>query len=147
MPTFVVRRTIAASPARVFDWLADVRRYTASPVVLSARWAQLDDQGGHGVGAVREVTAAIGWFRERIVASEPGRELRYQILASVPPVRHEYGAVVLTEVPGGTHVEWTTTTAVRLPLAGPVLDRIVLGRAIQVGFGDVLRACERELTA
>lgn len=146
MPTFVVRRTIPASPTRVFDWLADVRRYEASPVVLSSRWAQLDEQGGHGVGAVREVTTAIGWFRERIVGSEPGRELRYQVIASVPPVRHEYGAVVLTEVPDGTQVVWTTTTAIRLPVAGRVLDRVVLGRAVQLGFGDVLRACERELT-
>ena len=35
-----VERTIAASPERVFSWLADPANLTAAPLVLSAGWAK-----------------------------------------------------------------------------------------------------------
>ena len=143
MPTFVVRRHIAAPPEAVFAWLADVRNYTASTAVLSTMWLRQTDHVVGGVGAVRELVTGLGWFRERIVGFEPGRALHYRIVASIQPVLHEHGSVVLDPTDDGTEVVWTTTTAVRLPLVGGLVDRTALGPMIQLGFGDVLRACDR----
>jgi len=48
-----VERTIAASPERVFDWLADPANLTAAPPVLRAGFAKGSSRPG--VGALREV--------------------------------------------------------------------------------------------
>jgi hypothetical protein len=52
--SFTAERTIAASPERVFDWLADPASLTASPSVLKAGYAK--GSAGPGVGAMGEVT-------------------------------------------------------------------------------------------
>ena len=73
-----VERTIAASPERVFDWLADPANLTSSPLVLKAGWAK--GSPGPGVGALREVTGLGTWLREEITAYDAPRIYSYRII-------------------------------------------------------------------
>ena len=75
-----VERTIAASPERVFDWLADPANLTASPLVLKAGWAK--GSPGPGAGALREVTGFGTWLREEITAYDAPRS--YSSAHSLP---------------------------------------------------------------
>jgi hypothetical protein len=79
-----VERTIAASPERVFDWLADPTNLAASPLVLKAGWAKGSSEPG--VGAVREVTGVGVWFREEITPTmRPGATPTSSSACSRPP--------------------------------------------------------------
>jgi hypothetical protein len=83
MVEFQVDRTIAASPERVFDWLADPANLTAAPVILKVRWVK--------VGALREAIGLGGWFREQITAHDRPRAYSYRVVRSIPPFDHEGG--------------------------------------------------------
>jgi len=74
MVEFQVDRTIAASPERVFDWLADPANLTAAPVILKVRWVK--------VGALREAIGLGGWFREQITAHDRPRAYSYRVVRS-----------------------------------------------------------------
>ncbi|MGH3562630.1 MAG: SRPBCC family protein, partial [Mycobacterium sp.] len=84
-----VERTIAASPERVFDWLADPASLTAAPPVLRARWVK--GPPGPGVGALRRVIGVGTWFREEITSYDRPRSYSYLIVRSFPPFNHEGG--------------------------------------------------------
>src|SRR5258708_28963367 len=77
MVEFQVERTIAASPERVFDWLADPANLTAAPVILKVRWVK--------VGALREAIGLGGWFRGKIPAPDRPRAYSYRLVRSIPP--------------------------------------------------------------
>jgi hypothetical protein len=98
-----VERTIAASPERVFDWLADPANLTASPSVLKAGWAK--GSSGPGVGALREVTGVGVWLREEITAYDAPRSYSYRIVRSFPPFDGAGGTLTFTPSGDGTHVE------------------------------------------
>src|SRR6516165_5480975 len=98
-----VERTIAASPERVFDWLADPANLTSSPLVLKAGWAK--GSPGPGVGALREVTAVGMWLREKITAYDAPRSYSYRILRSFPPSEHEGGTLTFSQSGDRTHVD------------------------------------------
>ena len=76
-----VERTIAASPERVFDWLADPASLTAAPLVFKAVWAK---GAKPGAGALREVTGVGMWFREEITAYDAPHSYSYLIVRSFP---------------------------------------------------------------
>jgi len=107
MVEFQVERTIAASPKRVFDWLADPANLTAAPVVLKVRWVK--DSSGPGEGAVREAIGLGGWFREQITAYDRPRAYSYRIVRSIPPFDHEGATLTFTPSADGTHVDWLTS--------------------------------------
>jgi hypothetical protein len=77
-----VERTIAASPERVFEWLADPANLTAAPLALRAGFVK--GSSGPCVGAVREVTGLGMWFREEITAYDAPRNYSYRILRAFP---------------------------------------------------------------
>ena len=81
-----VERTIAASPERVFDWLADPASLRAAPLVLEAGWAE--GSSGPAAGALREVIGVGTWFREEITAYDRPRSYSYLIVRSMPPFNH-----------------------------------------------------------
>ncbi|MER7846834.1 SRPBCC family protein [Kitasatospora sp. NPDC096077] len=146
METLTVRRVIAAPIAEVFDWCATTTNYTRSPLVLRARLARPGAEAPYGVGAVREHTWAIGWFRERITAYHPPYDFDYTVDRSFPPARHELGRMTFTEVDGGTEVVWTTTFEVRLPF-GAALTRALAQPVIGRTFGRILDAADTALTS
>jgi hypothetical protein len=137
-----VERTIAASPERVFDWLADPASLTAAPLVLKAGWAK--GSSGPGVGAVRAVTAVGAWFREEITAYDAPRSYSYRIVRSFPPLEHEGGTLTFTPPGDGTHVDWVTTYTHPAP-AGGKLAEAASSRLLRSSFLATLAGCAKAL--
>src|SRR5258705_12603570 len=101
MVEFQVDRTIAASPERVFDWLADPANLTAAPVILKVRWVK--------VGALREAIGLGGRIREHITAHQQARCYSYRVLRSSPPFDHEASKLTFNPSTVRPHVDWQTT--------------------------------------
>jgi uncharacterized protein YndB with AHSA1/START domain len=137
-----VERTIAASPERVFDWLADPANLAAGPLFLKAGWAK--DSSGPGVGALRHVTGLGMWFRERITAYDPPRSYSYVVVRAFPPVDHEGGTLTVTSTDNGTHVEWVTRYTIPARGGGRVTDAIA-SPLMRSNFRAILAGCAKAL--
>jgi uncharacterized protein YndB with AHSA1/START domain len=137
-----VERTIAASPERVFDWLADPTNLAASPLVLKAGWAKGSSEPG--VGAVREVTGVGVWFREEITAYDAPRSYSYLIVRSFPASNHEGGTLTFTPSGDGTHVDWVTTYTIPARAGGKVMEA-VSSRLLRSSFLAILAGCAKAL--
>src|SRR5258708_50530 len=101
MVEFQVDRTIAASPERVFDWLADPANLTAAPGILRGR--------GVKVGGLRGAMGLGGCFRRQIPSYDRPRASWYRVVRSSPPFDHEGGTLTFTPSADGTHVDWQTS--------------------------------------
>ena len=137
-----VERTIAASPERVFDWLADPANLTSSPLVLKAGWAK--GSPGPGVGALREVTAVGMWLREKITAYDAPRSYSYRILRSFPPSEHEGGTLTFSQSGDRTHVDWVATGTIPARAGGKVMEA-VSSRLLRSSFLATLAGCAKAL--
>jgi uncharacterized protein YndB with AHSA1/START domain len=137
-----VERTIAASPERVFEWLADPANLTASPLVLKAGWAK--GSSDPGAGALREVTAVGMWFREKITAYDAPRSYSYRILRSFPPSHHEGGTLTFTPSSDGTHVDWVTTYTFPARAGGKVMEAVSTP-LLRLSFRAILAGCAKAL--
>lgn len=146
METLTVERTIAAPIEDVFAWLSNAHNYTRSKFVLRERLAEPGADAPYGLGALRVLLWTVGIFYERITAYDPPRSFDYHVERSFPPSRHEAGRKSFTEVAGGTHVTWTSTFEIRLPLVGAFLTRVVGVPIIRRVFSRVLDAAQADLT-
>ena len=136
MVEFHVDRTIAASPARVFDWLADPANLTAAPVILKVRWVK--------VGALREAIGLGGWFREEITANDRPRAYSYRVVRSMPPFDHEGGTLTFTPSGEGTRVDWVSNYTHPVRAGGKLLEAVSY-RLLRSSFGAILAACTKAL--
>jgi len=137
-----VEQTIAASPERVFDWLADPANLTAAPLVLRAGWAK--GSSDPGVGALREATGAGIWFREEITAYDAPRSYSYRIVCSFPAFDHEGGTLTFTPSGDGTHVSWVTSYTHPAHAGGKVMEAIT-SRLLPWNFRAILAGCAKAL--
>ena len=137
-----VERTIAASPERVFDWLADPANLTAAPLFLKAGWAK--GSSGPAVGALREITGVGMRFREEITAYDAPRSYSYRIMRSFPAFDHAGGTLTFTPSGDGTHVGWVTTHTVPARADGKVMEA-VSSRLLRSSFLATLAGCAQAL--
>jgi len=137
-----VERTIAASPERVFDWLADPANLTASPLILKAGWAK--GSSGPGAGAVREVTGVGVWIREEITAYDRPRSYSYLIVRSFPPFNHEGATLTFTASGDGTHVDWLSNYTHPARAGGKLMEAVSY-RLLRSSFLAVLAGCAKAL--
>jgi hypothetical protein len=137
-----VERTIAASPERVFEWLADPASLTAAPLILKASWAK--GSSDPGVGALREVIAVGMWFREEITAYDAPRSYSYLIVRSFPASEHEGGTLTFTPSGDGTHVDWVSTYTIRARAGGKVTEAVT-SRLTRSSFLAILAGCAKAL--
>lgn len=137
-----LERTIAASPERVFDWLADPANLTAAPLALKAGYAKGSSEPG--VGALREVTGVGVWFREEITAYDVPRSYSYRIVRSFPAFDHEGGTLTFTPSGDGTRVDWVTTYTHPARAGGKVTEA-VSSRLLRSSFLAILAGCAKAL--
>ena len=142
MVEFQVERTIAASPERVFDWLADPANLTAAPVILKVRW--VNGSSGPDEGALREAIGLGGWFREQITAYDRPRAYSYRVVRSIPPLNHEGGTLTFTPLADGTHVDWLTSYTHPAHAGGKPMEA-VSRRLLRWSFLAVLAGCAKAL--
>ena len=133
-----IERTIAASPERVFEWLADPRSLTAAPLALRARWAR--GSSGPAEGAQRRVLGLGMWFREQITAYDRPRSYSYLILSSFPPFNHDGGTLTFTPTHDGTRVDWDTSYTHPGYAGGKVMEAISR-RLLRSSFSAILAGC------
>lgn len=144
MGTISVQRTIPAPIDIVFDEYTDHVRLADLPLVLSARLEREGTTERNGLGAVRRVNAGVMQLREEITAFERPHLMEYRITWSRPALQHDLGRVELTEVPGGTHVQWTSVSSLRL--LGGRLDPVLRGVLTRT-FATTLRQVEQRSLA
>ena len=137
-----VERTIAASPERVFDWLADPANLTVAPLALRAGFAK--GSSGPGVGALREVTGLGMWFREEITAYDAPRSYSYRIVRSFPAFDHEGGTLTCSPSGDGTHVDWVSTYTHPARAGGKAMEA-VSSRLLRSSFLAILAGCAKAL--
>ena len=137
-----VERTIAASPERVFDWLADPANLTAAPLLLRAGWAK--GSSGPGVGSLREVTGVGMRFREEITAYDPPRSYSYLVVRSFPAAEHQGGTLTFTPSGDGTRVDWVTTYTVPVRGGGKLMEA-VSAPLFRSTFRAILAGCAKAL--
>ncbi|MFP1154405.1 polyketide cyclase [Mycobacterium sherrisii] len=142
MVTLHVEHTIAASPERVFDWLADPVNLATAPLIFKAAWRR--DSPPPGVGAVREVIAAGAWLREEITAYDAPRSYSYRVVRSFPASEHEGGTIAVSPLGAGTHVEWSTTYTIPARGGGKLTERLTVP-AFRSSFQAILAACAKAL--
>jgi uncharacterized protein YndB with AHSA1/START domain len=117
-----------AAPDRVWELLADTASW--------ARWAPFDEAGleskgspeREGVGAVRRFRHGRRVTRERVVAFEPPRRFRYELVSGLP-IRDYRADVTLAADDGGTLISWESRFRGKFPvpaaLVKPTLERFV----------------------
>jgi uncharacterized protein YndB with AHSA1/START domain len=137
-----VERTIAASPERVFEWLADPASLTAAPAILRAGWTK--GTAGGAVGAMRTATGIGARFLEEITAYDAPRSYSYRIVRSFPPIDHEGGTLTFTPSGDGTHVDWVSTYTHPARAGGKVLEAVT-APLLRSGFLAVLAGCAKAL--
>ncbi|MFW0784184.1 SRPBCC family protein [Gordonia sp. CPCC 206044] len=145
MQTVTVTRTIDAPLTSVFDWISNAHNYTHSRWVIRERLRTPGADAPYGLGAVRVLIWVVGWFSERVTAYHPPHSFDYHVDRSVPPSRHEHGRVTCTATDGGTHVEWTTTFEVAVPIVGGLLTRYVGRPVMTYAFTTILDRAEQDL--
>lgn len=136
-----VERAIAASPERVFEWLADPASLKAAPLVLRAHWAS---GAVPGAGALREVTGLGMWFREEITAYDAPRSYSYLIVRSFPAFDHDGGTLTFTPTGDGTHVDWVTSYTHPARAGGRPFEK-ASAPLLRMSFEAVLAGCAKAL--
>ncbi|MEV6767658.1 SRPBCC family protein [Nocardia sp. NPDC051030] len=144
MRTVDVERTIPAELPDVFEWLNDASNFQRVPFVRRVTLIRPGTTNSHGVGAVRLIVTPLIRLTEEIVEYSPPDLMRYHLLKSVPPLRHQEGFIAFEAVPSGTHVRWFSTFEIASPILSGVFTRLFLP-VVAGGFHLVLRTAEREL--
>jgi uncharacterized protein YndB with AHSA1/START domain len=137
-----VERTIAASPERVFDWLADPVNLAAAPLALRAGYVK--GSKPPGVGTLREVIGVGTWFREEITAYDPPRSYSYRIVRAFPAFDHEGGTLTFTPSGHGTHVDWVSIYTHPARAGGKVMEAVT-SRLLRSSFLAILASCAKAL--
>lgn len=125
MKTIRVQHTFHAPIDRVFDVISDHAGYVRLPGIKSAKVVKPGTTEPNGLGAVREISLGVPWFREEVTRFERPRRMDYRITSSRPlTIDHEGGSVQLETVGDTTLVTWTSTFQIKTPVIGGLLTRL-----------------------
>lgn len=144
MRTVDIERVIAAPIGQVFAFITDSANYNKVPGVISAVLRTPGATHPQGPGAIRVVTTPLLRLTEHITDYQPPHLMRYRIVKSVPPLRHDSGSISFTVVDGGTSVRWQSRFEVDSPVLSNLLT-LLIQPIIAAGFRAVLHTAERQL--
>jgi len=145
MTTAHMHTFIRAPIDKVWAFLSDHEGYARIPGVKRARLIVEGKPDRNGLGAVRRIEVLGFVFEEEVTRFEAPHRLCYRILRSSPlHIDHEGGDMRLTVRDGGTELDWTTTMAVKLPIGGWIMTKI-LGMVVQRKFGQFLSWAKKDL--
>jgi hypothetical protein len=137
-----VERTIAASPERVFDWLADPVNLATAPLIRKGGFAK--GWTAPSVGALRVASGVGTRFLEEFEAYDPPRSYTYRIIRSFPAFDHEGGTITVTPSGDGAHVDWVTTYTHPIRAGGRVMEA-VSAPLLRSNFRAILAGCAKAL--
>jgi uncharacterized protein YndB with AHSA1/START domain len=126
----------------VFEVMADHARYDRFRPIASAELLREGDEHLNGVGAVRRLRAKFIQFDEEITAYEPPSRLDYLIVNVNIPLQHDGGSIRFEPSGTGTHVLWTSTFRITVPLLGSPLGAAA-EVALRRSFGQMLEDAAR----
>jgi|AntRauMFilla1563_2_1112583.scaffolds.fasta_scaffold21332_2 hypothetical protein len=145
-----VERIINKPIEQVFELISDHANYSQFKGVDKSSLLKQGTEHKNGLGAVREVVAAIGTLHEEIVRYEPASSksdqetktavLGYKIIFSKPlPYDHHLGEVHLSEVDGKTHAKWISKGRINIFLIGPLYFDKQIQKNGSRAFGSILK--------
>jgi uncharacterized protein YndB with AHSA1/START domain len=126
----------------VFEAMADHARYDRFRPIGSSELIKEGTTDRNGVGAVRRLKAWPLRFDEEITAYERPSRLDYLIIDVNGPVEHDGGSIRFEPTASGTHVLWTSTFRITVPLVGGLLGA-VFAWALKRSFTQMLEDAAR----
>lgn len=139
-----VVKTIAAPIEDVFEWMTNSDNYRRVPGVFRADVIEPGAPTPQGPGAIRKVVTAGMKLVEQILELDRPNVMRYRVLSSFPPMRHEYGSMEFISAVDGTTVTWVSRFESTAPILNGLATRI-LAAGVAAGFKAVLRTADKEL--
>ena len=141
-----VERVVPAPIEEVFAFMTSTDGYRQMFGVLRADVVRPGPREPGGAGSLREIVLPLLKLTELVEVYEPPTFMRYRIIGSIPPLRHEHGFMTFTEESGGTRVHWHSEFAIASPvLSGPLT---VLAKPLfRAGFRALLYTAARILPA
>jgi hypothetical protein len=125
----VASARVSASPARVFESFAKPEDWPKwFPMMKYAKWTK----GEGGLDSEREVSVgALGKYRERMIAWEPGARFSFTMIGSTSPLAEQLAEDYLLVPDGtGTVIEWvmagrpTTVGKLGAPVMKAIMSRL-----------------------
>jgi uncharacterized protein YndB with AHSA1/START domain len=130
----------------VFEAMADHARYDRFRPIGSSELIKEGPTDRNGVGAVRRLKAWPLRFDEEITAYERPSRLDYLIIDVNGPVEHDGGSIRFEPTASGTHVLWTSTFRITIPLIGGLLGA-VFAWGLKRSFTQMLEDAARVASA
>lgn len=138
-----VERQIAKPIDEVFTLLVDHANYAQYPGVVSSTLLEPGSHEINGEGALRYIDAGKIQLTERIIGFDRPHRMAYHIESSKPFfIELEKGEVSLSQQGELTHVTWISQGRIKVPLIGPLLDKLLTNQFAR-GFGAILKAIDK----
>ena len=126
----------------VFEAMADHARYDRFRPISASELVREGDIDRNGLGAVRRLRAGFLRFDEEITAFERPNRLDYLIRDVNVPLEHDGGSIRFEPTALGTHVLWTSTFRIRVPVLGAPLGA-AFGVGLKRSFTQMLEDAAR----
>lgn len=133
--------TVQAPIDKVWDVLADHEGMSSWGPGITVTITKPGTTERNGLGAVRKVVAPgpAPAIVEEVIGFDPGKRLAYKALSGVP-MKNYVGEVLLSEVPGGTRIDYSISADQRIPLVEKGLAKAISFGLLKAFTGAVKKA-------
>jgi Polyketide cyclase / dehydrase and lipid transport len=118
-----VRARTSASPAAVYELLADGTTWPTWSPLGSFELERPGPESGESVGAIRVFRTGRVTSRERVAELVPGRRFSYELLSGLPIRDYRADVDLEPAAEGGTEIHWHSSFLPKLPGTGWLIRR------------------------